>query len=92
MRAEVAVADAFILGMLADDAELCVSALKLRGQLDRALRVDDIPLRVWQCVGPKYMYALAGAGYSTGQGLGWTGISDGFRRHLGEAEKSVDTK
>lgn len=92
LRGEVASLDAFVLGMLADDEELCVSALKVRGPAGRPLRVDDVPFRTWQRVGARYMYALACAHGGVGRGNGWTDISDAFRRHLSQTERMVDAE
>lgn len=83
---------AFIFGMLADEEELCISALKVKGKAVRPLLVSDVPFPAWQRVGVKYMYALASAQCGAGHGKEWTDISDAFRRHLVQAEKAVDNE
>lgn len=61
LRGRVLSLHALALGMLADDVELCISSLKVKGQLDRPLGVGDVLFRIWQRVKPKYLFALASA-------------------------------
>lgn len=92
VRGEISAYDAFILGMLADDPELCISCLKIKGQLTSPLDVT-VEFRIWQRVKPKYLWALACAGRAAKNAgtEGWSDISEFFRLHLIEADSQVHT-
>lgn len=91
LRGRISASDAFAIGMLADDPELCVSCLKVKGHLSSPLHVGGFEFRIWQRVKPKYLWALAKAereAEDMGR-EGWIDISEGFRSRLAEADNQV---
>lgn len=91
LRGRISPPNAFAIGMLADDPELCVSCLKVKGHLTSPLHVGSFEFRIWQRVKPKYLWALAKAereAKDMGK-EGWSDISEGFRSRLAEADNQV---
>lgn len=93
VRGRISPFSAFVLGMLADEPEVCIASLStIRTEYLDLSEVAYMQFRIWERVKPKYLWALAHAGMEARMNdgkEGWRDMAYHFRRCLLEAENQV---